>query len=149
MKKRAANRFRLGILIALAGALALGSFWVLEVMRKSLNDSTPQPIRTRPDYFVEKFNFVRMAKTGIAQYNISGEKLVHNPVDDSHEIKLPDVNSLSKERPPMTLRSERAIVDRDSSQVHMYDHVQVDRPETPANQAFHLASEYLLLLPDD
>jgi lipopolysaccharide export system protein LptC len=149
MKKASANRFRLSVLIALTGALALGSFWVLEVMRKSLDNSIPQQPRNRPDYYVEKFNFVRMGKTGLAQYNISGEKLVHNPVDDSHEITLPIVHSLSKERPPMTMRSQHAIVDRDSSQVHMYDDVHIDRPETASNEHFHLTSEYLLLLPDD
>jgi lipopolysaccharide export system protein LptC len=149
MKQIAANRFRLGILIAITAALALGSFWVLEVMRKGLASGAPQQPRSRPDYYVEKFNFVRMAKTGLAQYNIFGEKLVHNPVDDSHEIKLPNVHSLSKERPPMTMQSKRAVVDQDSSRVHMYDNVHVDRPATPTSEHFHLASEYLLLLPDE
>jgi lipopolysaccharide export system protein LptC len=146
---QSANRFRVSVIIALATVLALGSFWLLEVMRQRSADLMPDKPRSEPDYYVEKFNFVRMSKTGQAQYSISGKKLVHNPVDDSHAIQLPVVNSLSNERPPMTTRAERAIVNGDNSKVHLYDDVQIDRPATPANEYFHLKSQYLLLLPDD
>ena len=146
---RATHRFRLAVILALSAVLALGSFWILEVMRKGVNDSNPDLPRSEPDYYVEKFNFVRMSKSGQAQYNISGKKLTHNPVDDSYAIQLPVVNSLSNERPPMTTRAERAIVDRNSSKVHMYDNVHIDRPATATSEHFHLTSEYLLILPDD
>jgi lipopolysaccharide export system protein LptC len=146
---RSASRFRLAVIMALGAMLALGSFWVLEVMRKGVNDSLPDLPRTEPDYYVEKFNFVRMSETGQAQYNISGMRLTHNPVDDTAAIKLPVVNSLSKERPPMTSVAERALVDRDNSKIHMYDNVNIDRPATADTEYFHLKSEYLLILPDD
>lgn len=146
---RATHRFRLAVILALSAVLALGSFWILEVMRKGVSDSNPDLPRSEPDYYVEKFNFVRMSKSGQAQYNISGKKLTHNPVDDSYAIQLPVVNSLSNERPPMTTRAERAIVDRNSSKVHMYDNVHIDRPATATSEHFHLTSEYLLILPDD
>jgi lipopolysaccharide export system protein LptC len=144
-----ANRFGLGVVIAIGAALALGSFWLLEVMRKQVNDDNPDKPRVEPDYFVEKFNFVRMSVSGQAQYNISGKRLEHNPADDSHAIKLPIVNSLNAERPPMVARSQRALVNSDNSKVHMYDDVHIDRAATPTSDHFHLKSEYLLILPDD
>jgi lipopolysaccharide export system protein LptC len=146
---RSANRFRLAVILALGAALALGSFWMVEVMRQAIKDSTPDLPRNEPDYYVEKFNFVRMSMTGEAQYNISGKKLTHNPIDDSHAIDLPVVNSLSKDRPPMTIYSERAMVDSESRKVHMYNNAHIDRPATATSEHFHLKSDYLLILPDD
>jgi lipopolysaccharide export system protein LptC len=146
---RAASRFRLGVVFALVAVLALGSFWLLEVMRKQIEDASPSSPRSEPDYFVEKFNFVRMSVDGQAQYNISGKRLEHIPIDDTHLIKLPLINNLSVDRPPMTGRAERALVNSDNSKVHMYNNVHIDRPATPTHQYFHLKSEYLLILPDD
>jgi lipopolysaccharide export system protein LptC len=146
---RSVNRFQLGMVIAIGSAFALGSFWLVEVMRKQIEDSTPDKPRQEPDYFVEKFNFVRMSLAGQAQYNIAGKRLEHNPADDSHAIKLPVINSLSKERPPLTAQAQRGLINSDQSKVHMYDNVHVDRPATASNEHFHLKSEYLLLLPDD
>lgn len=146
---RSAQRFRLAIIMTLGAVLALGSFLLLEVMRKNVNDSLPDLPRTEPDYYVEKFNYVRMSQAGQAQYNISGMRLTHNPVDDTATITLPVVNSLSRDRPPMRSVAGHAMVDRDNSKIHMYDNVNIDRPATAATEHFHLKSDYLLILPDD
>ena len=135
---RSANRFRLVVVLALGAAITLGSFWVLEVMRRGIIDAAPDAQRTEPDIYVEKFNFVRISQSGDAQYSISGRRLVHNPKDDSFEIELPIVNSRSEKRPPMTTTAQRAWVEQDYSRVHLYNNVEVDRPATPASQHFRL-----------
>ena len=146
--KRDRRRFRALPLLLLAVALALGSFWLLEIMRKSGKDAGPSAARVEPDYYVENFNFVRHSETGEAQYNISGKRMVHNPADDTHTVYLPVINSLSRERPPMTARADRAWIEPDGSRLHMYDNVRLDRPKTPTSTLFHLESDYLLVLPD-
>lgn len=148
MKK---ERRRLGMvpLLMLAAVLALGSFWLLEIMRKAGNDAGPAAARVDPDYYVDNFNFVRLSATGEAQYNISGKRMVHNPADDTHLVELPVINSLSKERPPMTARAERAKIEPDGSKIHMYDQVRINRPKTPTASYFHMESDYLLVLPDE
>ena len=145
------DRRRLGRipLLMLAVVLALGSFWLLEVMRKTGNDAVPTAKRIDPDYYVDNFNFVRLSANGEAQYNVSGKRMVHNPADDTHTVELPIINSLSKERPPMTARAERARIEPDGSKVHMYDKVRIDRPKTPTSNYFHMESDYLLVLPDE
>jgi len=147
--KKDRRRFGALPLLMLAVVLALGSFWLLEIMRKSGKDAGPTAARVDPDYFVENFNFVRLSTTGEAQYNISGKRMVHNPVDDTHTVELPVINSLSHERPPMTARADRAWIEPDGSRVHMYDMVRIDRPKTPAATLFHMESDYLLVLPDE
>lgn len=146
---RSANRFGLAVILALGGALTLASFWALEVMRQAITDTTPAAPRTEPDYYVERFNLVRMSKTGEAQYDITGKRLIHNPVDDTHVVDMPVVINMSPGRPPMTSRAQRAVLDQNNSKVHLYEDVQVDRPAAPDLNRFHLASQYLLLLPDD
>lgn len=147
--KKDRRRFGALPLLILAVVLALGSFWLLEIMRKTGNAAGTATARVDPDYFVENFNFVRLSATGEAQYNISGKRMVHNPADDTHTVDLPVVNSLSRERPPMTARAERAWIEPDGSRVHMYDQVRIDRPKTPASTLFHMESDYLLVLPDE
>lgn len=147
--KRTSDRFRLLVLIALATALALGSFWLFDVMRRSIDDTLPAIVRTEPDYTVEKFSLVRLSKTGEARYNISGIKLTHFPQTDSYEIEQRLLKNFRAERPPLTLRAKRAVADPGNSKIQLYDDVQMDRPASPVSQQFHLTSEYLLVLPDD
>lgn len=148
-ESRPVYRFRLLVILAIAITLALGSFWLLEVMRSGPDNDVPQPKRTDPDYYVEKFNFVRMSKTGEARYNISGAKLVHFPEDDAFEIQQPVLHSLAPDRPPMTMRSNRAIVDKDNTRIQMIDNVQIDRPASATTSNFHLTSDSMLIFPDE
>lgn len=146
---RTARRFRLAAVLALMIGLALGSFWLYEVMRRATEDTLPNVERTEPDFYVEKFSYVKISPEGKAQYHFSGDKMTHNPVDDSYDIVQPVVSNLNAERPPLTLQSERATVNSDSSEVHMYDNVHLDRPAAINVEPMHVASDYLLLLPDD
>lgn len=149
MNEPSARRFRLVAILAPLIALALGSFWLFEVMRRATSDAIPNPQRKEPDFYVEKFSYLKMAKTGEAQYHVSGARMTHNPLDDSYDITLPVINKLGKEQGPMTMRAERAKVNSDNSEVHMVDNVRMDRPATADSEAMHAQSEYLLLLPDE
>lgn len=147
--RRAGNRYRMLLVLGLGIALALGSFWLLEVMQKSVVSAPQNALGNEPDYYVENFNFVRMSKTGQARYNIAGTRMIHRPRDDTYEITLPVIHSLSQTGPPLAMRSQRAVVDPDSSKIHMYDKVEADRPESATTDHFHLKTDYLLILPDD
>lgn len=147
---RGARRFRLAMIMALMIALALGSFWLLEVMRRSSGDFVPNVARTEPDFYVEKFSYVKVSKTGDSRYHISGARLTHNPQDDSYDIELPVINNNGNgNAAPMTVRAERARVESDNSKVHLYENVQMDRPASANSEPLHVSSEYMLVLPDD
>jgi len=144
-----AGRFRVALILALMIALALGSFWLLEVTRRAAEDFIPDAQRTEPDFYVENFNYVKLTEQGQAQYHFSGARLTHNPQDDSYDIRLPVVHSIGKAQAPMTLHAQRAHTNSDSSEVRLYDDVHLDRPATPTTDVLHIQSEYMLLLPDD
>ena len=147
--RRSAHRYRLLLLLGIAVALALGSFWLLQIIQKTATDDPQASRSNEPDYYVEKFNFVRMSKTGEARYTVTGARMIHRPVDDTYEITLPVIHSLSQERPPLTVRSERALAVPDNSKIHMIDKVEADRPASATSDHFHLKSDYVLVLPDD
>lgn len=147
--RRSAWQFRvLAISIPLI-VLALGSFWLLEVMRRSASDFFPATQRSEPDFYVENFNYVKIAKSGKAEYHFSGDRLTHNPVDDSYDIVHPVVRNLGEQLTPTVIRSERAHVSNDNSQVHMYDNVHFDREASATSEPMHLESDYILLLPNE
>ncbi len=146
---RPTTSVRLIVLIAVAAALALGSFWLVEVMKKQTEDSIPDRVRTEPDFYVEKFNFVRMAKSGEARYNLTGTEMKHYPQDGSYQIQNPVMHSYSADRPPMVSSSLRATVNNNSTEVHMYDNVHIDKPASAKSQQFQLKTSYLLILPDE
>ena len=146
---RSTFRLRFMLLLALCVALTLGSFWIMEVMRKNTEQLLPSAPRVAPDYYVENFNYVQLALNGQPRYNISGQRLTHNPGDDSFDVILPIIRSLDKQQPPMTLRSNTAKIEDNNSKVNMYGNVNADRLATPKSSKLHLQSEYLQLLPDD
>ena len=147
--RRSAHRYRLLLLLGSAIALALGSFWLLQVIQKTATDDPQASHSNEPDYYVEKFTFVRMAKTGDARYTVAGTRMIHRQVDDTFEITLPVIHSLSQNQPPLTVRSERALAVPDSSKIHMIDKVEADRPASATSDHFHLKSDYVLILPDE
>lgn len=118
-------------------------------MRRGMESASSESVRTDPDYFVEKFNFVRTSQVGQARYAISGAMLTHFPKEDNYEIVLPIVKSLSVDRPSITMRAQRAVANSDASQVQMFDDVHIDRPESKMAPHFHLKSEYVLIFPDE
>ena len=104
--------------------------------------------RTEPDYFIEDFSYTRLATDGKAQYLISGSKLTHYPADDSSVVLKPSVRSYSDTRSPMTLQAKRARITKDQYELHFYEDVKLERPQTRGSEALQIESDYMLALPD-
>jgi lipopolysaccharide export system protein LptC len=149
MSAQPSNRLRLFFVLLVLAVGALGSFWWLEVLHRGREEGTGELHKGEADYTVEKFNLVRMSKDGRAHYSITGNRLTHYPDNDSFEIERPVLYQVGTNRVPMTMRSDTAVVEHATNRIHMQRHVQVDRAATADAARFHLASEYLLLLPDD
>lgn len=147
--KDTTRRFRLLVVLAPLIGIALGSFWLLEVMRRSADVDVPARMRTEPDFYVDRFSYVKVSPEGRPEYRFSGERMTHNPQDDTYDIRKPLFSSIAEGRSPTTLRAERAHVSNDNSEVHLYDNVHMDRPASGNSQELQVKSEYMLLLPDD
>ncbi|HVL77227.1 MAG TPA: LPS export ABC transporter periplasmic protein LptC [Noviherbaspirillum sp.] len=143
------SRFRLVAILAPVIALALASFWVVEVMRRGADDFIDRGQRAEPDFYVEQFNFVRMSRTGDAQYHVAGTRLTHNPLDDSYDVQEPVVRALRGGEEPMTVRAERAWINSDTSEIHLHENVHMDRPASGSQERLQLHSQHMIVFPDD
>jgi lipopolysaccharide export system protein LptC len=154
-----ADRFRTWLAVILVAVLALASFWILELMRRNdIDGNSRSSARSEPDYYVEKFSFIRLPNNGQVNYHITGDKLSHHPLNDDFEIQQPRINSFDVDKVPLNIRAERAVIEqknmqispiRENDQIHLQGNVQVERPETSGSKYMKLESEYLLLLPNE
>jgi lipopolysaccharide export system protein LptC len=149
MHKRTAHRWRIIALIVAGVFGALGSFWLLQVMLYDGLGIRPGAPGNEPDYIVEKFSFVRAAKTGQARYIVSGARLTHRPLGDVSDVERPVMQSLSSERAPMLVRSERARIEHLSNTVHLSGNVNLDRAAKGESQALKLKTQALTVLADE
>ena len=147
--QRTAHRFRLSLGMIAVLLAALGSFYLLELLNRADEQMQADLRMNEPDYIIENFSFVRMSKEGKPSYIIAGDKLTHRPVDDSSEIDKPRVRSLAGEKPPMEMLANSARVDEGNSRVTLNGKVTVDRAAAPDAQAMHLATEKLVIFPDE
>jgi lipopolysaccharide export system protein LptC len=149
MNEHIRRRYPALLLLAFGSLLAAISFWALEVAQRGGDEARPQTARTEPDYFIEDFSYTRLAPNGKAQYLITGKKLVHYPTDDSSVIERPTVRSFSAKSSPMTLSAQRAKITKKQREVHLYDQVRLERPQTRDAASLVVESDYMLALPDE
>lgn len=153
-----ADRIRVWLGVALLGLVMLGSFWIYEVMRRQSEDEAANAKnRSEPDYYVEHFNFVRLSQSKQTNYRVTGEKLIHFPLEDEFEIIQPRIVGIDQEKTPMTIRADRAIVkqkvqeklqNKPEDQIHMYGNVLVERSKSDQGSYLKMATDSLILFPD-
>ncbi|MFZ6814154.1 LPS export ABC transporter periplasmic protein LptC [Undibacterium sp. Rencai35W] len=156
------DRFRIWLAVAVLAMIALGSFWVLEVLRRNDDEGNSRSsARSEPDYYVEKFNFIKLSNNGQANFHVAGDRLTHHPRYDNFEIQQPRINSFDEDKTPVTIRADKAVVEqknaqgqtsqqppRESDEIHLYGNVNMERPDSATAKFMRLQTEYLLLLPD-
>jgi lipopolysaccharide export system protein LptC len=149
MHKRTAHRWRMGSLMIGGVVLALGSFWLVQVITRNELVTPGEGLKTEPDYIVDKFSFVRMTPGGKPAYIIAGEKLTHRPSDDSLHVDMPVVRNMGSKQPPMTMTAKEAHIDQTNNIVDLVGSVDIQRPPQGATQALHLQTSALTVFPDE
>lgn len=143
LQRRLPALLTLAVVLMLAGA----SFWVLEVAQRPEQTTPMRTTRTEPDYIIDQFSYVAVTPGGRAEYVIEGERLVHDPVSDSSLVEQPRVRSYTPDRAPMTLRSKTARINRDHSEIRLFDEVHLERPQTRDQESLIVDSDFMLVLP--
>lgn len=129
--------------------LALGSFWLVQVINRDELGAHGDGLKNEPDYIVEKFSFVRMTPAGQPRYIISGDKLTHRPSDDSLDVVQPVVQNLGSAKPPMTMLAKNAHIDQTRNVVELVGAVDIRRPPGPAAQGMTLNTEALTIFTEE
>lgn len=146
--KRTAHRWPLIGMMVGGVFLALGSFWLVQVMQdpEALGGGAKSG---EPDYIVENFSFVRMTPDGKPAYVLSGAGLSHRPDVDVSDIDKPVMHNMTPGRPPMTVTAKTAKVLNAQNQVDLAGNVDVQRPASGTTKALRIRSEALTALPDE
>jgi lipopolysaccharide export system protein LptC len=154
-----ADSFRTWLAVIVLAVLTLISFWMLELMRRNDTDGNSRSsARSEPDYYVEKFSFIRLPNNGQANYHITGDKLSHQPLNDAFDIQQPRIHSFDTDKVALNIRADHAVIEqknlqinpiRENDQIHLQGNVQAERPKTASSTYMKLQSEYLLLLPNE
>jgi lipopolysaccharide export system protein LptC len=147
-RQRTAHLWRLLATIVALTFLALGSFWLVQVMNEGANGGPSDPRKNEPDYFVNNFSMVRMSKTGQPAYIVSGVQLTHRPSDDSEDVDKPFVRDMTPGKPPLDIHAVHAHVSDNNSRVQLNGNVIIDRPASPLSQSLHMTTEALTVFPD-
>lgn len=149
MRKRTAQRWRLSMTVVFGVLFAFGSFWLVQLMNRGEEDMLADKRLNEPDYIIEQFSVVRMGKDGKPSYIVSGDKLVHRPIDDASEIERPVVRNLSSTHPPLDMKADHARVDENNSRVQLQGNVQIDRAAQGKGQAMQMTTQALTVYPDE
>lgn len=143
------DRFRLIALLSLGTISALGSYWLVEVLRQSMPVSANAHPHNDPDYYVDQFQLVRIASTGQPRYMMSGKSLVHRPITDQSEVKDALMLSFNPTQAPLKVNSNTAQLDHKQNAIQLAGNVMVVRADLPETPGWRLQSEALTLLPDE
>ena len=151
MRKRTAHRWQLTLIMMVGIFVALGSFWLVQVVNQAGDSEQADRFRNEPDYIIDRFSLVRMSKTGQPAYIVSGDKLTHHPADDSSDVVKPFVHGLpaKDDQPPVNIHAETAHIDQGNTRVRLDGNVDVMRPATPKAQAMRMNTTTLTVFPDE
>lgn len=151
MRKRTAHRWQLTLIMMVGIFVALGSFWLVQVVNQAGDSEQADRFRNEPDYIIDRFSLVRMSKTGQPAYIVSGDKLTHHPADDSSDVIKPFVHGLSAsgDLPSVNIHAETAHIDQGNTRVRLDGNVDVLRPATPKAQAMRMNTTTLTVFPDE
>lgn len=140
------QRLRLLFIIAILLIATLLMMWLNMFIKKA---TLAQKAAGQPDIFVEDFRYYKLKPNGPAQYEVIGKKMTHYPQDDSYLVHEPVIYSLSKTDQLQTISSREAYIEDLNTKVHLTGHVVMTREPNANHRPYMVASNYMLLYPDE
>lgn len=140
---------RLSILLPLAllTLIAGATFWLDQVSRP-VSAIVPAAPRHDPDTIVRNFSAARMDESGMPDFTLSAEQMLHYPDDESTHLEAPRLSHFEPNEPPIHVRSDEGTVSKDGEHVHLTDDVQVTREAQGEQSMLTVTTDYLHVIPD-
>jgi lipopolysaccharide export system protein LptC len=136
--------FPLSVLLVLFGL----TFW--------LRHATELPEERRdgknrhdPDYIIDQSRLSKLDNAGRLHYTLSSNEIRHFPDDDSTDLIKPVIVFFHSKKPPVTMSSERAHVNKSAEQVDLYENVKILRAASPTQEQMLATMDNLTVRPDD
>lgn len=128
------------------GFFALGTVWLVRSAPKMLSAPPAAPPTRNPDYFMHQFAVRQFDPQGRMTTELLGDQGEHYPDIDKIAVQAPRWRAYDMHGRLITGQSERALANRDSSEVELFGNAQVVRePLPPASQQPGQAPEARLI----
>jgi lipopolysaccharide export system protein LptC len=146
MNPRLYDRIAAGMSLLLLSLLALGTWYLAERSMQADIGPAAGSVKHERDYFVERFELIRLNNQGRPLYRMTAKRLDHFADDDSTEYEEPRLVSLDTTRPRMTLSANQGRSTREAEQTHLYGAVRLTRAATDKRPEMRMDSDYVLVL---
>lgn len=133
--------------IVLALLLAIITFWInltVEQQGPKIDGSD----RHDPDYIMSNFVNTQTDTTGKLRYVLAAAEMVHYPDDDSTVLQRPRFTQYTVDKPYTRMEGLRGYVSSNGEQVTLVDNVKVTRQAFDGKGEMQIATEKLVILPD-
>jgi lipopolysaccharide export system protein LptC len=121
------DRLTLYLPVALMGALAMATYWLVRSTPVPVTATTAAPVQHEPDYFMRQFAVKTYDSTGRLKSEVKGAEARHFPDTDTLEIDQVKIRSYGQDGRLTTAQASRAITNGDASEVQLMGHAQVVR----------------------
>lgn len=129
--------------VLLMGALALGTWWLVNISPSPEAERAPLAPRHEPDYTMQRFTVQRFAADGRLRVQIEGAEMRHYPDTDTLEIDSPRIRAFGPDGQVTMASAIRALTNGDGSEVQLFGSAQVVREAARAQDVLEFRSEFL------
>lgn len=125
--RRSLDRLTLYVPLIIMALIALGSWWLVRSIPELLPNDPNRPVRTEPDYRLEKFTVKSFAATGQLTRQISGEAATHYPQSNELHIQRIELFAQNELDSPFNARAEQGISRQNEQQFTLIGNVYAER----------------------
>jgi lipopolysaccharide export system protein LptC len=129
--------------VLLMSALALGTWWLVNITPRPETERPAAPLRHEPDYTMQNFTVQRFSADGRMRVQIEGAVMRHYPDTDTLEIENPRIRAIDTEGRVTLASALRALSNGDGSEVQLFGSAQVVREAPVALEVMEFRSEFL------
>lgn len=133
--------------LVLLSVLAGGSYW-LAIRARMLDPVAKQP-KHEVDYYATQFEMVKMDDQGHPYYQLGAKRMEHYADDDSTDLALPSITSLSPDKPVVHVTGRTGDVSSGGDIVHLDGGVKLVRDPSPTDPGLIADSAHMTVLPDE
>lgn len=145
------NASRVTSLLSLTAmaALAGGTYWLLQATLPPTPAGIAAPKTHSPDYFAENFSVSELDGSGLTQYRLTAQRMVHYEDDDNSDLTHPAIRAFQPGKPVVTATGERGTVNADASIVDLYDNARILRAPGAGDPEMQADSSHFRVLVND
>lgn len=129
--------------VLLMGALALSTWWLVNISPPPDVERPPVPPRHEPDYTMQRFTVQRFAADGRLRVQIEGVEMRHFPDTDTLEIENPRIRAISPDGGVTLASALRALSNGDGTEVQLFGSAQVVREAPLPQDVVEFRGEFL------